>query len=158
MCPIYTSIELIEPARAKNIYLLCLPAHTTHILRPLDMGVFKSFKSNFSKVCNKYLSWHPGRVITTDKLVSLVAEAWPNSFTAVNVASGFKKSGVYHLNPGQVTDWQLAPSKALRPQPKNTKTAPTPGGPLFSPEQEALYQQRYEEHYDISDHSYVAWL
>ena len=105
----------------------------------------------FSKVCSKYLGRHPGRVITTDKLASLVAKAWPNSFTAVNVMSGFKKSGIYPLNPGQVTDQQLAPSKALRPQPQNTETAPTT-------EHEALYQRRYEEHYDISDTSYVAWL
>ena len=133
----HTSIELIELARANNIHLLCLPAHTTHIFQPLDVGVFKSFKSNFSKACSKYLGRHPGRVITPDKLASLVAEAWPNSFTAVNVMSGFKKSGVYPLNPGQVTDRQLAPSKALRPQPENTETAPTPGSPLFSPEQEA---------------------
>lgn len=154
----HTSIELIELARANDIHLLCLPAHTTHVLQPLDVGVFKSFKSNFSKACSKYLAKYPGRVVTTDKLASLVAEAWPNSFTAVNVLSGFKKSGVYPLNPGQVTDRQLAPSKALCPPPEKTETTSTPGSPLFSPEQEALYQRRYEEHYDIQDPSYITWL
>ena len=29
--------------------------------------------------------------------------------------SGFKKCGIYHLNPGEVTDRQLAPSAALCP-------------------------------------------
>ena len=156
----HISIELIELASANNVHLLCLPAHTTHILQPLDVGVFKSFKSNFSKACSKYLSKHPGRVVTNDKLALLVAEAWPSSFTAVNIMSGFKKSGVYPLNPGEVTDRQLAPSKALCPQsqPEDTKAAPTPGSPLFSPEQKAMYQRRYEERYDISDPSYIAWL
>ena len=145
---------------ASNVHLLCLPAHTTHILQPLDVRVFKSIKSNFSKACSKYLSKHPGRVVTNDKLALLVAEAWPSSFTAVNIMSGFKKSGVYPLNPGEVTDRQLAPSKALcpQPQPEDTKAAPTPGSPLFSPEQEAMYQRRYEERYDISNPSYLAWL
>ena len=89
-----------------------------------------------------------------------MAEAWPSSFTAINIMSGFKKSGVYPLNPREVTDRQLAPSKALcpQPQPEDTKAAPTPGSPLFSPEQEAMYQRRYEERYDISDPSYIAWL
>ena len=155
----HTSIEVIELARANNIHLLCLPAHTTHILQSLDVGVFKSFKSNFSKASTKYLASHPGRVITTDKLASLVAEASPNSFTAVNILSGFKKSGVYPLNPGEVTDRQLAPSKAVHPQTeKREETAPNPGTPLFSPEQETLYQRRYEEQYDIMDAGYVAWL
>ena len=158
----HISIDLIELARANNISLLCLPAHTTHILQPLDVGVFKSFKSYFSKACSKYLAKNPGVVITTDKLAALVAEAWPNAFSAVNIMSGFKKTGVYPLNPGEVNDRQLAPSKALL-CPKtgnvdNAKTTPTPGSPLFSPEQEALYQKRFDENYDISDPSYVAWL
>lgn len=47
----HISIQLIEKARANDIHLLCLPAHTTHLLQPLDVGVFKPFKTNFNKVC-----------------------------------------------------------------------------------------------------------
>ena len=85
----HVSIDVIELARANDIHLLCLPSHTTHILQPLDVGVFKSFKLNFSKACTRYLAANPGRVITNDRLASLVAEAWPHSFTALNVMSGF---------------------------------------------------------------------
>ena len=66
------------------VHLLCLPAHTTHILQPLDVGVFKSFKSNFSKVCHRYLIERPGQVITSAAIASLVHGAWFNSFTPVN--------------------------------------------------------------------------
>ena len=45
----HVSIELVELARKNDIYLLCLPSHTSHILQPLDVGCFKSFKANFSK-------------------------------------------------------------------------------------------------------------
>ena len=85
----HVSIEVIQLARDNGVHLLCLPSHTTHILQPLDVGVFKSFKSNFSKACTTYIAANPGRVITSDKLAFLVAEAWPHSFTAVNVMSGF---------------------------------------------------------------------
>ena len=163
----HVSIDLIELARANDVHLLCLPSHTTHILQPLDVGVFKSFKSHFSKACSRYLANNPGRVITNDKLAYLVAEAWPHSFTAVNIMAGFKKSGIYPINPGEVTDRQLAPSKVFchptsepSMESKEPVAEPTsnPSSPLFSPETETLYRKRYEEHYDIDDPGYLAWL
>ena len=119
----HISIDLIELVRANEVHLLCLPSPTIHILQPLDVGVFKSFKTNFSKACSKYLLKHPGRVVTTDVLASLVAEAWPDAFTTVNFMAGFKKTGIYPLNPVEVTDQQLAPSKAFC----LTSTASNPG-------------------------------
>ena len=110
----HVSIDLIELARSNGVDLLCLPSHTTHILQPLDVGVFKSFKANFSKACSRYIVANPGRVITADKLAFLIAEAWPHSFTAVNIMSGFRKCGVFPFNPSTVTDRQIAPSKAFR--------------------------------------------
>ena len=54
----------------------------------------------------------PGQVITTAAIASLVRDAWYNSFTLLNTLSGFKKCGIHPLNPGEVSDRQLAPSKA----------------------------------------------
>ena len=55
---------------------VCLPAHsvhTTHLLQPLDAGVFKSLQSFYFKDCKKYITDYPGRVITTDVIASLLA-------------------------------------------------------------------------------------
>lgn len=77
---------------------------------------------------------------------------------------------MFPINPGQVTDRQLAPSKGVSKQVdipsdlghENTATGVTPSPnftpPLFSPEKEALYTKRFEENYDISDPEYTAWL
>ena len=159
----HMSIELIELARANDVHLLCLPSHTTHILQPLDVGVFKSFKSNFSKACSKYLAAHPGRVITSDKLASLVAEAWPFSLSPLNIMSGFKKTGIYPLNRSEVTDRQIAPSKLFQQsQTKSIQDGSASDNPtnnsLFSPDKVELYQKRYEEGYDLDDPRYKAWL
>ena len=156
----HISIELIELARANEVYLLCLPAHTTHILQPLDVGVFKSFKTFFSKVCHKYLTKHPGRVITADVIASLIVEVWPQSMTPLNIMGGFRKCGIYPLNPGAVTDRQLAPlhtkSTLLRSQSDYIlhKVAAKP----FSKEQEILLKKRFEEGYNIYEPDYVIWL
>ena len=77
------------------------------MLQPLDVGVFRSLKLNYSLACKKYLSDHPGQVITTDIVASLLAQAWPESVTPVNVISGFRKCGIYPLNPGEITIWMI---------------------------------------------------
>ena len=87
--------------------MLCLSAHTIHVLQPLDVGVFKSFKTFFSKACHKYLTKHPGRVITSDVIASLIGEVWPQSLTPLNIMGGFKKCGIYPLNLSAVTDRQV---------------------------------------------------
>ena len=39
----HISVDVIE-TRISGVHMLCLPAHTSHILQPLDVGVFKSLK------------------------------------------------------------------------------------------------------------------
>ena len=105
----HISIDVIELARANDIHLLCLPAHTMHTLQPLNLGVFKSFKTAFSKQCRAYTAEKPGRVVTVDVLASLLGKACPVSHMPVNILSGFRKCGIYPLNPGQIDDHQIAP-------------------------------------------------
>ena len=110
------------------------------------------------------MSDHPGRVVTVEVLASLVSEAYAGSFTPVNIMKGFKKTGIWPINPGEVTDRQIIPSKALSskktPEPSNPTTHDTENqqSPLFSPELEKLYQKRFEERYDLQDPGYIAWL
>ena len=158
----HMSIELIELAKANDVHLLCLPAHTSHLLQPLDVGVFKSFKHNFNKACKNYMMKHPGRVITVDVLASLVGEAYPLSFTPLNIMSGFKKSGVWPINPGEAIDRRTDPSRALHANTASSSTSESAsevdGSPLFSPEVEALYMKRFQEQSSVvDDPGYIAW-
>jgi hypothetical protein len=149
----HIGIEVIELARENDVHLLCLPAHTSHILQPLDIGVFQSFKSNYSKACRKYILDNPGRVVTAHSIAGLVGEAWPRVFTPINIMSGFKKSGIYPFNPGEVSDRMLAPAKAVRKHQGDETCAVS-----FSEEKVALFQRRFEEGYNICDPEYTLWL
>lgn len=114
----HVSIEVIEVARSNGVYLLCLPSHTTHILQPLDVGVFKSLNVSFYKACKRYMATNPGKVITPDEFVS-----------PIDVMSGFKKCGIYPLNPGEVTDRQLASPAALCPQESSSDSTHSDSSP-----------------------------
>ena len=91
----------------------------------------------------------PGHVITEEVLASLVGDAFAQSHIPLNILSGFKKSGIYPFNPGEVSDRKIAPSRAL--------TKPTPQTPTFSPAQVAQFEARYEEGYDVQDNTYLEW-
>ena len=55
---------------------------------------------------------NPRRVITKDISSSLIGNALAQSHTPINIFGGFKKASIYPFNPGEVSDRQLAPSKA----------------------------------------------
>ena len=150
----HISIEAVEFARSNGVHMLCIPAHTTHILQPLDVGVFKSFKAAYNKACKKLLSEHPHRVITTEQIAGLIGKAWPQSLTPVNIMSGFKKCGIYPLNPGEVTDRQIAPSTVFVASNDALPVA-KPGSII---ERDSLYRKRYNEGYDIYDDDYLQWI
>ena len=77
---------------------------------------------------------------------------------------GFKKTGIYPINPSEVTDRHLAPSKLF--EQLSTKSSQDAGSAsdsptkdlLFSPDKVELYKKRYEEGYDLDNPSYTAWL
>ena len=119
-------------------------SHTPlNILLVLKKPVY--IKTFFSKVCRQHMVKNQGHIITEDILAALVGDAFAQSHTPLNILGGIKKASIY---PGEESDRQLAPSKALK---KPTRPAP------FSPEQVALFEQRYAEGYDVLDPAYLAW-
>ena len=81
----------------------------------------------------------------SEAVASLVGEAWPH---ILNILSGFRKTGIFPFNPGEISDCMLAPSKSV------CKAA---SKPLFSQEKLELFEKRYEEGYDMPDPEYSEW-
>ena len=78
-------VDVVELAWKNDIHMLWLPANTTHILQSLDVEAFKSLKNYYYKACKKHITEHPGRVVTMEVIASLLATAWPQAVTPVNV-------------------------------------------------------------------------
>ena len=114
---------------------------------------FSSRSKHFSQrpVISTYLTKHPGRVITSDVIASLIGEVWPQSLTPLNIMGGFKKCGIYPLNLGAVTDRQVVPI----PRSRSDCSLATK---QFSQEQEILFKKRFEEGYNVYEPDYVMWL
>ena len=47
-------VELLSPAAGDDIHVFAIPAHTSHWLQPLDVGVFRSFKHGWQKAMKEF--------------------------------------------------------------------------------------------------------
>jgi hypothetical protein len=68
--------------------------HTAHRLQPLDVAVMGPCKSKYAVAQNDWMVGNPGRTITIYDLTSIVATAYPVSFTMKNILARFEKPGI----------------------------------------------------------------
>ena len=92
-------LNRLKYAKDHGINMLCLPAHTSHILQVADLSVFKDFKLAWKSACirhkiQKYRECADGtdRDIQRSHIIPLMEEAWQKSVTKENVVAGFKKA------------------------------------------------------------------
>ena len=97
-------------------------------------------------------------MITTERIVGLIGKAWHQVLTPVNIISGFKKCGIYLLNPGEVTDRQVAPCTLFTSNilPATEPDVQSIDKPCI--ECNSLHRKRYEEGYDLYGEDYLQWI
>lgn len=101
--------QLIETAQAENVTILKLPAHSSHLLQPLDLSVFRPLKLIWEK---KLLVWqrrHQGCKIPKKHFSVLLNETW-NEVSQEIISSGFKKGGIYPFNENVVSEEKYDPA------------------------------------------------
>jgi hypothetical protein len=97
--------EFLEYCHGHKILLGIYPPHSTHTLQPLDVVMFKPLSTAFSKKLATRLHKHQGLVpITKADFFGLFWDAWVSSFTAKNIFSSFKATGVHPFNPDVLLD------------------------------------------------------
>ncbi|KAJ8931583.1 hypothetical protein NQ314_015484 [Rhamnusium bicolor] len=99
----HLTIPLIEMACANNITLFSLPAHTSHALQPLDVGVFKSVKIAWRNVLKDYYrdtGCKNVNKITFPSLLKKLKET--GCFSRANAIGGFEGASIYPLNEDQI--------------------------------------------------------
>ena len=55
----HISVSLLEWAKSTNIVIFILPAHTSHLLQPLDVACFGPFERMYNNVCHKTMRLSP---------------------------------------------------------------------------------------------------
>ena len=84
------SIRLVELARSSNVHLFCLPPHTTHLLQPLDVGVFGPVKNAWRSVLKENQIATCAATVTKQEFPHLLVKLWDRSFLPQHFTSGFR--------------------------------------------------------------------
>lgn len=105
--------RVIEFARTNSINILKLPPHTTHLLQPLDLSVFKSFKADWDQQLCKWQRHNIGRKVPKKFFSQIVGKTWKNVRPEI-IQNGFRKAGIYPFNPDAVPRENFNPDSLKR--------------------------------------------
>ena len=81
-----------------DIYLLFLPAHTSHVLQPLDLTIFSSLKRLYRKELQKLSSLIDSTPIGKRNFLVCYQEARQESITSSNIKSGWRTTGLWPVS------------------------------------------------------------
>jgi hypothetical protein len=127
-----------------KIIPLCMPAHASHLLQPLDIGCFSVLKKAYGRETEYLIRCSITHISKTEFLSAFYA-AFQATFTESNIRGGFKGTGLAPFDPEHVIlklDVQL---RTPTPPEENTEpstpwTSKTPTTAI-----EAQYQYNYLE-------------
>lgn len=108
----HVNASVVELAIKENITILKLPAHTTHLLQPLDLSVFKSVKTRWDEKLVKWQRQNVGRKLPKKIFSEFIAQSWKETPTTV-ITNGFKKGGIIPFN-SQVVPRENFDKEALK--------------------------------------------
>ena len=103
MLSIYVACE-------NQVILFCFPPHMTHALQPLDVSVFKSLKSHFSKAVHSLSFAKKDFVVSKSKFAHVVKTPFEKAFSMSNIKAGFKKCGLHPFDSNAIDLSKVLPS------------------------------------------------
>jgi hypothetical protein len=110
----------------KDIHLVYLPPHTSHILQPQDLGTYSSLKKYYSDEIKQYIVHTGQATITRSTFNDLYRKARSKALARKLVVAGWVRSGLFPLNRSRIlTDPMVQRTVVTLPdlsQPKASKT------------------------------------
>jgi hypothetical protein len=94
----HVTLDVILKANDASLDMVTLPSHTSHEMQPLDVAVFKPFKTAFRAYRDVWSMTHKGQKTMKEDLAQWVSLALKKAMTPSNIKAGFKHIGIWPLN------------------------------------------------------------
>ena len=92
--------EIVAKAIQLQIILVLLPANSTHLIQPLDISVFKPFKTVLKREVDSFMINNAVTAFSKKDSITITSKAWIEGIVnrKDNIISGFKASGLWPLS------------------------------------------------------------
>ena len=97
----HLSATFEEFCKEKNIITLCLPAHSSHLTQPLDVGCFSVLKRLYGKELEAFIKAHINHITKVEFFIAFKA-AHISTMTVENIQAGFRGAGLVPYDPQAV--------------------------------------------------------
>jgi hypothetical protein len=94
----HLSAKFEDFCKANNIITLCLPAHSSHLTQPLDVGCFSVLKRLYGRELEEYIKAHITHITKTEFFIAFKAAHF-NAITPQNIKAGFRGTGLVPYDP-----------------------------------------------------------
>jgi hypothetical protein len=143
----HCSIDFQDRCKEKKIIVLCMPAHSSHLLQPLDVACFSPLKRAYGDGIS-VLARSRIHHINKETFLPAFKAAYEKAFTAENICAGFQGAGLVPHNPDAVLsklDVRLY-TPTPPPQPTVAWEAQTPRNASEIEAQSTLIRNRMQIH------------
>jgi hypothetical protein len=95
--------EILSKTSYNGIHLVTFPSHTTHLLQPLDIGVYRPLKEGWRKEVEKFLTEHPIVKPNLYDFNGLLGSAYCGAFQSATLCNSLAKTGLFRFNRDAIT-------------------------------------------------------
>src|SRR6478735_8016307 len=95
------SVEFEGYCKENKIITLCMPAHASHLLQPLDVGCFRPLKKAYGRQIEHLIRCNITYIKKTEFFPAFYA-AFQATMTEANIKAGFRGAGLVPLDPESV--------------------------------------------------------
>lgn len=146
----HLSAEFETYCKDHKIITLCLPAHSSHITQPLDVGCFSPLKRAYGQEINAFIKAHINHITKVEFLIAFKA-AYNATMTENNVKGGFRGAGLVPFDPQAVISKLDIKLRTPTPTglPNSTEdswTSQTPRNPIEALSQSKFVETRISKH------------
>ncbi|KFY24886.1 hypothetical protein V493_04968 [Pseudogymnoascus sp. VKM F-4281 (FW-2241)] len=146
----HESIAFQDYCKSNNIITLGLPAHSSHITQPLDVGCFSVLKRMYSRQIEGFMKAYINHITKVEFFMAFKT-AYQQSITVQNAQAGFRGAGLVPFDPKAVIsklDVKLRTPTPTRPPSADTDpwVSQTPHNPTEALSQTTLVKDRIALH------------